>query len=164
MQKHASFLLSLAICWHFGCQQNGAPHSQTTLLASLDSVKTAADSLPVSADTLKIPTAAAAKLDTADYVKRLAALASGDKSGKWKNLKTPLPKPGAILPFKRVVAYYGNFYSTRMGILGELPEDEVLEKLKTEVEKWEKADTTTPVQPAIHYICVTAQQSGGKGG
>ncbi len=102
------------------------------------------------------------KLDTADYKSRFEALNIGDKSGKWLSLKAPYPNVGAILPFKRVIAYYGNFYSKRMGILGELPEAEMLEKLKSEVEKWEQADSLTPVQPAIHYIAVTAQRSPGK--
>jgi len=79
-------------------------------------------------------------------------------------VKTVYPKDGAILPFKRIVAYYGNFYSTAMGILGQYPEDQVLEKLKGEVEKWNLADPNTPVLPAIHYIAVTAQGSKGVDG
>lgn len=46
------------------------------------------------------------------------------------------PHGGAILPFKRVVAYYGNLYSTKMGILGELPEEQVLAKLASTTEAW----------------------------
>ena len=34
-------------------------------------------------------------------------------------VKAPYPLAGAILPFKRVVAYYGNLYSKKMGALGE---------------------------------------------
>jgi hypothetical protein len=64
---------------------------------------------------------------------------------------------GAILPFKRIVAYYGNFYSTGMGVLGQYPPQQMLEKLKAEVKNWERADSTTAVIPAIHYIAVTAQ-------
>lgn len=103
-------------------------------------------------------------LDTADYLNRFKALNAADTSGRWASLKGPYPNVGALLPFNRVVAYYGNFYSKRMGILGELPEDEMLEKLKTEVQKWEQADTLTPVTPAIHYIAVTAQRNAGKDG
>lgn len=79
-------------------------------------------------------------------------------------MKTVYPLTGAILPYKRIVTYYGNFYSTRMGILGELPPDQMLHKLKQEVKKWELADTITPVQPALEYIVVTAQRSSGKDG
>lgn len=75
--------------------------------------------------------------------------------------ETVYPNPGAILPFNRVVAYYGNFYSTRMGALGEYPADEMLEMLKREARNWERVDPDTPVVPAIHYIAVTAQQDPG---
>ena len=74
------------------------------------------------------------------------------------------PNYGALLPFNRVVAYYGNFYSKQMGVLGEYSEEVVLEKLRAEVAVWEAADPTTPVVPAIEYIDVTAQAAGGKDG
>ncbi|WP_225987827.1 hypothetical protein [Rufibacter sp. LB8] len=70
---------------------------------------------------------------------------------------------GAILPHKRVVAYYGNPLSKRMGILGELPPDKMLARLDQEVKNWEKADPATPVQPALHVIVLTAQGKPGKG-
>ncbi len=74
------------------------------------------------------------------------------------------PNYGALLPFNRIVAYYGNFYSRGMGVLGEYLPDTVVEMLKGEVAKWEAADVTTPVIPAIDYIAVTAQASPGKDG
>jgi len=101
--------------------------------------------------------------DSVEYDQRCVALSNGDKTGKWP-VKTAYPKAGAILPFKRVVAYYGNFYSKKMGILGELPEDEMLNKLKAEIAKWEQADSTTPVQPVLQYVAVTAQESPGQDG
>ena len=79
-------------------------------------------------------------------------------------VKTDAPRPGAILPDKRIVAYYGNPLSKRMGILGELPPDEMLKKLEREVHAWEKADSTTPVVPALHLITVVAQGSPGRDG
>jgi len=102
-------------------------------------------------------------LDTALFNQKLAHITNGDSSGKWP-VKSPYPLPGAIFPFKRVIAYYGNLYSTRMGILGELPKKQMLEKLKGEVKKWQAADTSIEVIPALHYIAITAQQSPGKGG
>ncbi|HRN57638.1 MAG TPA: hypothetical protein PLL71_14365 [Agriterribacter sp.] len=102
-------------------------------------------------------------LDTALYDLKNIALSNGDSSGLWP-VNAPYPLPGAIFPFKRVVSYYGNLYSKRMGILGELPPAEMLAKLKEEVKKWEAADTATAVLPALHYIVVTAQESPGKGG
>jgi hypothetical protein len=77
-------------------------------------------------------------------------------------VKTTYPNYGALLPFNRIVAYYGNFYSKKMGVLGEYPEDVMLEKLRTEVASWKAADPSTSVIPAIHYIAATAQVSPGK--
>ncbi len=77
---------------------------------------------------------------------------------------TVYPQGGALLPFKRVLAYYGNFYSKQMGVLGEYPTEEMLAKLEAEVERWEAADPGTPVVPAIHYIAVVAQAGAGKDG
>jgi hypothetical protein len=76
----------------------------------------------------------------------------------------PYPKYGAILPFNRIIAYYGNFYSTRMGILGEFEEDEVLRRLQEELDRWNMADPKVPALPAIHYIASTAQGSPGDEG
>jgi hypothetical protein len=76
----------------------------------------------------------------------------------------PLPLPGSILPQKRIVAYYGNPLSKKMGALGEFPKDEMLKRLKGEVAKWQAADPTTPVQPALHLIAVVAQGDPGKAG
>ncbi|QMU27977.1 hypothetical protein [Adhaeribacter radiodurans] len=71
---------------------------------------------------------------------------------------------GSILPRKRIIAFYGNPLSKRMGILGELPSNEMLAKLDKEVANWEKADPKTPVQPALHVIAVTAQNEPGNSG
>jgi hypothetical protein len=79
-------------------------------------------------------------------------------------VKSPPPLPGAILPQKRIVAYYGNPQSKKMGVLGEFPKDEMLAKLKVEAAKWQAADPTHPVQPALHLIAVVAQGAPGKAG
>jgi hypothetical protein len=105
----------------------------------------------------------AAQTDTALYDTKMMQLSNGDTSGRWPP-KTPYPKTGAILPFKRIVAYYGNFYSTQMGILGEYQPQEVTRRLLAEIKNWEKADTFTPVLPAVHYIAVTAQRNPGTDG
>ncbi len=102
-------------------------------------------------------------LDTKEYDRRMEKLANygtstGTSTRAWP-VKGPYPKAGAILPFKRIVAYYGNFYSTRMGVLGEYEPHVMLEKLRAESKRWEAADPETPVVPAIHYIVTTAQAS-----
>jgi hypothetical protein len=76
----------------------------------------------------------------------------------------PYPDAGAVLPFKRVVAYYGNFYSTRMGVLGEYPPDKMLSMLASTVKVWAAADPSTPVVPALDYIAVAAQNVPRKDG
>ena len=91
-----------------------------------------------------------------------AARAKRD-SALWP-VKTAAPLPGSILPRKRIVAYYGNPLSKRMGVLGEYPVDEMLAKLDREVAKWNAADPSTPVQPALHLIAAVAQGSAGKDG
>lgn len=102
-------------------------------------------------------------LDTVLFDQKNILLTNGDSSGLWP-VNAPYPLPGAIFPFKRVVSFYGNLYSKKMGILGELPPAQMLAKLKEEAKNWELADSTTKVLPALHYIAVTAQGSPGKDG
>lgn len=76
----------------------------------------------------------------------------------------PAPAPGAIIPAKRIVAFYGNPLSKRMGILGELAPNEMLARLDREVDAWNRADPDTPVQPALHLIATVAQAAAGADG
>lgn len=99
-------------------------------------------------------------IDTADYNLKVKALSNKDSSGRWP-VKAPYPLPGAILPYQRIIAYYGNLFSTRMGILGELPKDQMIAKLLGEAAKWQATDSVTTI-PALHYIAVTAQPAPGK--
>jgi len=101
-------------------------------------------------------------LDTTIYNRLIMHMVHDTAKAKWP-VKTDYPLPGALLPFHRIVAYYGNYYSTRMGILGELPPDEMLKKLSGEVKKWQEADTLVKTIPALHYIVVSAQGAPGKG-
>ena len=71
---------------------------------------------------------------------------------------------GAILPKYRIFAYYGNPHSKRMGILGKYPKDEMLQRLDREIQNWQKADPTTPIQPALHLVAISAQGAPGKDG
>jgi len=79
-------------------------------------------------------------------------------------VKSPELLPGSILPAKRIVAYYGNPLSKRMGVLGEYAPDDMLAMLDAEVKAWTLADPTTPVQPALHLIAVVAQAGPGSDG
>ena len=103
-------------------------------------------------------------IDSAEYRRLVTYITNGDSSGRWPVKNEPVPKAGAVLPFNRVVAYYGNLYSNRMGALGKWPKSEMIPKLLAEVKKWNEADTAIKAIPALHYICVTAQGSAGKDG
>lgn len=85
------------------------------------------------------------------------------KGSRWPTL-APYPYGDAILPFKRILAYYGNFYSTKMGILGEYDPEVVIQHLASTTELWEAADPATPVLPAIEYIAMVAQAGAGADG
>lgn len=103
-------------------------------------------------------------VDTAKYNELVKANANGDTTGKWPVKNQPIPLDGAILPFKRIVCYYGNLYSKKMGALGEYEPKTMLNMLDKEVAKWNQADPSTPVQPALHYIAVVAAGDPGKDG
>jgi hypothetical protein len=77
---------------------------------------------------------------------------------------TVYPNGGAVLPFQRILAYYGNFYSRQMGILGEFESEVVLKRLAQAQAEWEAADPDTPVLPAIEYIAMVAQVDAGADG
>lgn len=116
------------------------------------------------------------ELDKFDYDARLRALAkvpselgtstatSTPRIQRAWPPEAPYPRVGALLPFRRIVAYYGNFYSTRMGVLGEYPTEQMIAMLASTTESWTNADPGTPALPAIQYIAVVAQGSAGKEG
>ena len=88
---------------------------------------------------------------------------SAEAASLWP-VKGPDLLPGAIVPAKRIIAYYGNPLVKKMGVLGEYPPDDMLARLDREAERWRKADPSTPVQPALHLIAVVAQGSAGRDG
>ena len=130
--------------------------------ASGPSVNPTGNTAVAAVDSVKEKGAAPVMASPEEFDRKIAHVVNGDSSGKWP-VKTGYPLEGSILPFKRIVAYYGNLYSKQMGILGELPRAQMLAKLKEEVDAWQKADSVLEVVPALHYIAVTAQQLPGKG-
>jgi hypothetical protein len=136
--------------------------------------KPAADAKAESSTTRVLAPAPAAAVDTArpqliarrskhDSVAYASAVAVGRKTlADWP--AAPAPIDGSVLPSRRIVAFYGNPLSKRMGVLGEYPPDEMLAKLDTAVNEWQRADPTTPVQPALQLIAVTAQAAPGRDG
>ncbi|MEO5814627.1 MAG: hypothetical protein ABIT20_05045 [Gemmatimonadaceae bacterium] len=79
-------------------------------------------------------------------------------------VKGPAPLPGSILPARRIVAFYGNPLSKRMGILGEFPPEEMLNKLDAEIAAWTRIDPAHPAQPALHLIVLVADPVPGSSG
>lgn len=138
------FLFALAACSNNGKKQNAD--------------KGSTDKDP------SVKTEASATLDTAKYNELMQYIANGDTTGKWPVKNAPLPLPGAILPFNRIVAYYGNIQSKKMGALGKWPRDTMIRNLLAEVKKWNDLDSIIPAIPALHYIAVTAQGAAGKDG
>ena len=78
--------------------------------------------------------------------------------------KGPTPLPGALLPGHRIVAYYGNPHSKKMGVIGEYPEQQMLSMLDRTVAEWRAADPSVQTIPAIHLVAVVAQGAPGPDG
>jgi len=123
-------------------------------------VRAVADSTPAdSAADPRSPAKRARKRAPGD--RRRYELTPAD-SARWP-VKGPAPRPGSLLPEQRIVAFYGNPKSTRMGILGQLPPEEMLPKLEAIATEWAKADPGRPVMPALHLIATVAQGKPGAG-
>ena len=98
-----------------------------------------------------------------DSLALVKAIRAGLESTAWP-VKTQEPLPGSILPARRIVAFYGTPLSKRMGILGELPPDQMFARFDKEIAAWQKADPSHPVLPAFHLIAVVAQAAPGRDG
>ena len=109
--------------------------------------------------TVKVPAGRPKK----DSLALVSAVRVGSRNPAWP-VKGPAPAAGAIIPEKRIIAYYGNPLSKRMGILGALPPEQMIAKLNDVAAEWRKADPSTPVQTALHLIAVVAQGAPGRDG
>lgn len=155
--KKEALVLPLGICSLFLALSNSACNQPDAKAAA--ATKDSAV-VPVTGSAVKpVP----ATLDTADYDRKMLALSNHDTTGKWP-AKAAYPLPGAVLPYNRIVSFYGNLYSKKMGILGQIPHDSMIAQLLHEVARFQAADTTVPVIPALHYITTTAQAAAGKDG
>ena len=83
---------------------------------------------------------------------------------RWSAIAADPVLATALLPSHRIVAFYGNPMSKRMGVLGAYPVDTMLAHLDEKVAEWHSADSTTPVIPALHLIAVVAQGGPGADG
>jgi hypothetical protein len=100
---------------------------------------------------------------TMDQTSFASAVRAGNrKLASWP--AGPAPLPGALLPKNRIIAYYGNPHSKKMGVIGEYPEQQMLAMLDRTVASWKAADPKTPIIPAIHLVTVVAQGAPGTDG
>lgn len=164
MKKHHSsfyFLAPFLIGMSLSCNEP-ASSTQAAIAGKVPGKNTVStdkvvDTIPVTNEDTIVPLVT---IDTADYRSRMIALANNDPKKKWP-AKIVFPRNGALLPYNRIIAYYGNLYSKRMGVLGEYPKDQMIKKLQAEVARWQAADSSLKTIPALHYIAVTAQGSPG---
>lgn len=154
MKKPISILPVLLFSALFFAFNTGCNDAKTVV-----AITDKADSGKVQTAAEKVPQA----IDTADYKRRMLIMSNNDTTGKWP-AKMVYPLTGALLPYNRIIAFYGNLYSKRMGILGEIPKDSMLKKLQGEVAKWQAADPEMHTIPALHYVAITAQGAPGKDG
>lgn len=132
---------------------------------------TARDSTPkpaTTADSSASDSAKRAPAKRATVKRRTSKRSSSDSASDSAVVRSfptpPTPLPGSVLPGCRIVAFYGNPLSKRMGILGELPTPQMLAKLESEAHSFERADTATPVVRALEIITPVAQGSPGPKG
>ncbi|GAB4074901.1 lipoprotein [Barrientosiimonas marina] len=79
-------------------------------------------------------------------------------------LKGKEDKTNGPLKDHRLVAYYGTPNSEHMGVLGEMPPEEMMEELKEKTRAYSKADPSHPAVPMIELISTVAQRKPGESG
>jgi len=158
-------LAALAIPLRTGATQATAKSSaKSSASAKKATPKKSSAKATVAQDTAKKPTRPAGALGSVAGDRHLAYRNAGsDLDSLWPP-KMPAPLPGSILPAKRIIAFYGNPLSKRMGILGEFETDDMLRRLDKEVAEWNRLDPEHPVQPALHLIGIVAQAAPGRDG
>jgi len=97
---------------------------------------------------------------------RKAANKKGRQYGDTVRAAGPVPASleGSLLPGCRILAFYGNPMSKRMGILGAVPADTMLKRLAKQAEVYAALDTFMPVIPALQLVTPVAQASPGRDG
>lgn len=75
------------------------------------------------------------------------------------------PETGSdFLAGNQVVSYYGSPYTADLGILGALPEDEMVGRLREQAAAYDEVNGFKGVQPAFHLVSTTAQPEPGADG
>lgn len=131
------------------------------------SMATRADTMRVALADSGPATAKSSRAARADSVARARAKVHAD-SLKVIALQTDSAAtrrlPGSLFPGCRVVAYYGNPMSKRMGILGEINPDSMLARLAKQAAAYTAVDSGRPALPALELIATVAQAGPGKSG
>lgn len=93
----------------------------------------------------------------------LAALSFALAGARTASLAADVPAPAALLPGSLIVTYYGNPLSKRMGILGEIPPEPMMDRLQKEADLWQAAvGTSTVVRPALELVATVAADWPGQ--
>ncbi len=157
--------------WQEACQSDSVAFRHGIAVAAADSA--VADSIRVTdsthtalIDSLSRDTTRAARTKLAALKGRKPAVR---KTPAWagkvaRRAMSQTPLPGSLFPGCRVVAYYGNPLSRRMGILGEIAPDSMLARLARQAEAYQRADPATHVVPALELIAIVAQADAGRDG
>src|SRR5439155_9035316 len=81
-----------------------------------------------------------------DSLALVTAVRDGGKVPGWP-VKGSEPLECSIIPQNRIIAFYGNPLSKKMGVLGALPPEQMLANPETIVREWRAAEPDPPVQP-----------------
>lgn len=136
--------------WRDTAGGTGGAHVDTTTTA------TRADTTPKSPRAARADSIARARAKV--HADSLAVIAQQTDSAATRRLA------GSLLPGCRVVAYYGNPMSKRMGILGEIKPDSMLARLAKQAAAYTAVDSARPALPALELIATVAQAGPGKSG
>ena len=160
LARVAALLVPLALALGAVVLLTSAP---STLTAGSADADRAATSSPA-AETM-LPLAGAPPASLATLQPRLALVPTAVPTLVPTAVPTPtLPPLPALLPDHLIVAYYGNPLAKEMGILGEVPPDQMLGRLKQQAAAYAAADTSRPVLPALELVTPTAQGWPGDDG
>jgi hypothetical protein len=88
--------------------------------------------------------------------------ATADQSAARTEIIVPAPEqPKSVLETSDILAYYGHPLSSRMGILGRLPIDELYRQLSVEAENYRALSGERDIKKAFYIIYGTVQPRGG---
>jgi hypothetical protein len=73
----------------------------------------------------------------------------------------PVRPEAGLLPESRIVTYYGNPLSKKMGILGEIPPEEMVKRLQQEADLWQAADSSSTVRVGLELVATVAADYHG---